>query len=115
MSERRFSYSFKGQVSETRKEDLTGESMQTLLTIRDTLQVLTGACEVCQFNSDSFCEKNRWVIKEGDPRCDYFARRLSRQPGEDPTKARVQAYVNDILGIRGNTFQRLTGRGDDRR
>ena len=110
MSERKYSYSFRGQVHETEQDELTGANMQTLLAIRDTLKVLTGACEVCQFNEASICQKHGHVIKEKDPRCDDFARRLSRKPGEEPGKEQVQAYVNDILGLRGDTLERLTRR-----
>jgi hypothetical protein len=110
MSESRYSYSFKGHVRETKQDELTGASMQTLLAIRDTLKVITGACEVCQFNEASVCQKHWHVIKEGDPRCDDFARRLSWKPGEEPDRKYVQEYVYDVLGIRESTLERLTRR-----
>ena len=109
MTERRFSYTYRGNVSATSQEELSGENMQTLLAIRDTLKALTGACEVCQFNLSSMCQKHGHQIKEGDSRCPDFARRLSQSPGEGPER-QVERYVFEILGARGPTFDRLTGK-----
>jgi hypothetical protein len=108
LSQRRFVYSFKGKVEESEQKTDDGFELQTLLAIRDTLTTLTGACEVCQFNKESVCQKHGHVIKEGDPRCPDFARPMKKPSGDDP-KAQYQAYVNEVLGVRGQTLQRLTG------
>jgi hypothetical protein len=83
--------------------------MQTLLAIKETLTNITAACEVCQFNQESYCRKHHHEIKPGDPRCEDFARRLPRELGEDPSKDQYQAYVNQLLGVKQATLKRLTG------
>jgi hypothetical protein len=83
--------------------------MQTLLAIKETLTNITAACEVCQFNRESYCIKHKHEIKPGDPRCGDFARRLQRELGEDPSREMYQAYVDRRLGVKPATLQRLTG------
>jgi hypothetical protein len=74
------------------------------------LHVLTGGCEICQHQIGLYCEKQRRPVNRGDPRCDFFLRRVSRLSNENLTKAQIQEKVNDILGITEmRTIRRLTG------
>ena len=57
-----------------------------------------------------FCAKHETPLKPGRARCDYLAGRLSASNGEEKSRAQVQQYVNEILGIRdAEIARRLTG------
>ena len=78
--------------------------------IKETILMLTGGCEVCQYSVGPFCKKRGRPIKQGDPRCEYFARRF---PGnsEEASYNQVRGYINDAFGIKNKkSVNRLTGR-----
>ena len=80
---------------------------EVLHSFRESLMLLTGGCEVCHHSVGSYCEMNKRPVKPGDPRCGYFAQRY--EDSEEASKAQVQRYVNDILGISGRNSKRLVG------
>ena len=78
--------------------------------ISETILLLTGGCEVCQFSVGPFCKKHNRPIKPGDPRCEQFARRFSGDP-EEASHGQVRKYIGDTLGIKDKkNVTRLTGR-----
>ena len=90
----------------------TGTSYETLISIRDSLLLMTGCCVVIQTRDGLFCERHKRSVVEGGTRCDYLASQLSRKEGEDQSKAQIQQYVNEVLGIRDpGIVRRLTGSG----
>ena len=102
----------------TRAEDqsgqgtVTGTTYETLISIKDSLLLMTGGCDVVQTQDGLFCERHKRPVIEGGTRCDYIASQLSRKEGEDQSKAQIQQYVNDVLGIRDpSVVRRLTGSG----
>ena len=77
--------------------------------VMQTIASLTGGCEICQFATGPYCKKHGRPIKVGDPRCEFFVRRLPEDP-EKASRDRVQQYINDSLGIRDKRIVgRLTG------
>ena len=83
----------------------------TLLSIKQSLLLLTADCEVSYRPEGRFCEKHGLPVAEGKDRCDYLAERISKG-GEESSKAQIQHYVNDVLGIRDpKTVKRLAGSG----
>ena len=82
---------------------------QDLRYVRDTILLLTGGCEVCQHSVGPYCKKQGRPIKPGDPRCEYFARRLPDDPRE-ASRAQVERFVNESLGVADQRYaRRLTG------
>jgi len=87
-----------------------GTSPETLFSIRDTLLLLTEDCVVVERPEGVFCEKHNLPVTKGETRCKYLASRFASKEGEEKSKAQVQQYVNDLLGIRDpKTVKRLTG------
>ncbi len=83
--------------------------VETLRAIQASLQLLTGGCEICQNATGSFCRKHRRSFSPGEPRCDFFVRRLPEDPRK-ASKAQVQEFVNGVLGITDErTARRLIG------
>ena len=86
-----------------------GPSPEALFSIRDTLILLTGDCDIAQRPDGVFCEKHNRPAVEGG-KCDYLMTRFSRREGEEQSKAQVQQYINEILGVRDpKTARRLSG------
>jgi len=87
-----------------------GTSPETLFSIRDTLLLLTEDCLVVERPEGTFCEKHSLPVMKGATRCKYLASRFASNEGGEKSKALVQQYVNDILGIKDpKTVKRLTG------
>jgi len=107
-TKKRYSYTF-----QTPQRDVLGHSgtdPETLFSIRDTLLLLTEDCVVVERPEGLFCEKHSLPVGKGGTRCKYLASRFASNEGEEKSKAQVQQYVNDILGIRDpNTVKRVTG------
>jgi hypothetical protein len=101
----KFSLTLRGSSVET--DIAKKEELDVLYSIRDTLRALTGTCQVCQYSEDLICRKLGKNLGEGDA-CEYFVRRVPRAPTENPAKAHVQNYVDEVLGIKGKNAKRLT-------
>lgn len=87
-------------------------SYETLISIRDSLLLMTSGCDLIQTQDGLFCERHKRPVIEGGTGCDYLASQLSRKDGEDQSKAQIQQYVNEVLGIRDpGIVRRLTGSG----
>jgi hypothetical protein len=105
----RYRYTYRRGVSDVpdRRE---GAENETLLSIKQTLLLLTGGCEVTTKQDGLYCDKHRRVIAKGETRCDYVAERLSKNDGKENTKEEIQRYVSDILGVRDpKMIHRFTG------
>jgi len=107
-TKKRYSYTFRTPQSDAL--GASGTSPETLFSIRDTLLLLTEDCVVAERPEGFFCEKHNLPVMKGETRCKYLASRFSSKEGEEKSKAQVQQYVNDLLGIRDpKTVKRLTG------
>ena len=102
-----YSYTFR-----TTQKDLSsgGTSPETLFSIGDTLLLLTEDCLVVERPEGFFCEKHSLPVAKGATRCKYLASRFASNEGEQQSKAQVQQYINEILGIKDpKIVKRLTG------
>jgi len=109
-SRKPFSYNFRtsGQMEQERRRP--GTDQGSLISIRDTLLLLTGECEIVQRQDGVFCEKHGRPVIEGGTRCDYLASRFARREGERQSKAQVQQYINEVLGVKDpGVASRLSG------
>jgi len=105
-----FSYSFRTSEQKDDERKTAGPNPETLFSIRDTLLLLTGDCDIVQRPDGVFCEKHGRPAIEGGMKCDYLATRFSRKEGEEQSKTQVQQYINEILGVRDpKTARRLAG------
>jgi hypothetical protein len=87
-----------------------GATYESLLSMKQSLLLLTGGCEISLRPDGYFCEKHGRPVKKGESRCGYLADRFSTAVGENSSKAQVQQYVNDVLGIKDpKNIKRLTG------
>ena len=83
-------------------------SLETLVSIKDTLLVLTSECDVTYRQDGRYCEKHGLPVAEGSSRCGYLASRLAASTEDQ--RARIQQYVNETLGVRDpKMVKRLTG------
>ena len=95
-----------GDLNEAKSEASLAEDMRY---INETILILTGGCEICQYSVGPFCKKHGRPIKPGDPRCEDFVRRFPEDP-RNASNAQVREYVAEILGIRDKrSARRLTG------
>lgn len=107
-TKRRYSYTYRTAQKDTLEPG--GTSTETLFSIRDTLLLLTEDCRVVERPEGLFCEKHSLPVTKGGTRCKYLAARFASNEGEENSKAQVQQYVNEVLGIRDpKTVKRLTG------
>ena len=107
-TKKRYSYTYR--TSQSDASGPGGTSPETLFSIRDTLLLLTEDCVVVERPEGIFCEKHNLPVTKGETRCKYLASRFSSNEGEERSKAQVQQYVNDLLGIKDpKTVKRLTG------
>ena len=86
--------------------EYTSPEADTLYTIKERLDELTGGCESCLYLDGRFCERHGKMVGVGSPRCEFFARRLDSHLEEDQRKI-TQDYVNQILGLKGKYSKRL--------
>jgi hypothetical protein len=92
------------------REAIDKASYESLLSMKQSLLLLTGGCEISPRREGYFCEKHGRAVKQGESRCDYLANRFSAAIGETSSKAQMQHYVNDILGIKDPQYvKRLAG------
>ncbi len=83
-------------------------SLETLVSIKDTLMLLTSECDVTFRQDGRYCQKHGLPVEDGSSRCGYLAARFAAS--REDQKARIQQYVNEILGIRDPKLaKRLTG------
>lgn len=104
-----YSYTYRSSGSQ---EDAgaTREMQETLVTIKDTLMLLTGGCEITERTGGSFCEKHGRPVPPGAKGCDYLATHFASRDSEGRSKAQLQQYVNEVLGIKNpDSVRRLTG------
>ena len=81
---------------------------EAFVSIKDTLLLLTGGCEISNRQDGIYCDKHQRYLKEGESRCTYLTERFA--DGERRSKAELQRYVNETLGIRDQKLvKRLTG------
>ena len=105
----RYSYSYKKEAQTPDEAQLEASQTEDLRYVKETILLLTGGCEICQHSTGPYCNKHRRPVKPGDPRCEFFTRRLTEDP-EKARRAQVQYFIHDRLGIRENrTVRRLTG------
>jgi hypothetical protein len=104
-----YSYTFKTSAQvRTSTEAADKAARDAVVSIKETMLLLTGICDVVERNDGTYCEKHQRRVKRGDTRCDYIAERLAE--GQDKSKKQIQEYVNDVLGIRDPRIAgRLTG------
>jgi len=102
----RIPYTYSARVPA--REPPAPASLETLVSIKDTLLVLTSECDVRYRQDGRYCEKHGLPVGEGNSRCGYLASRLAASTEDQ--KARIQQYVNEILGVRDpKLVKRLTG------
>jgi hypothetical protein len=83
---------------------------QSLLSIKQSLLLLTGGCEITPRQDGYFCDKHGRPVREGESGCDYLADRFAAAVSETSSKTQMQQYVNGILGIKDpRNVKRLTG------
>lgn len=87
-------------------EDSRAEELRL---IRETLQIMTGGCEICQYSSGPFCKKHGRPVAAGDTRCPDFARRSTEQ-AQKASRAYTREFVYGRLGIKGKNLDRLAGK-----
>ncbi len=86
-----------------------GRQYESLLSIEQSLLLLTGGCQAIERTGGHYCERHRRRIPTGETRCGYVAEHYSHLGGAEQ-KARMQQYVNDLLGIKDlRTVRRLIG------
>jgi hypothetical protein len=107
---RPYIYDFRTAEKPSESDASEEASRQALFSIRDTLLLLTGDCEIHQRQEGAFCEKHGRQVIGGGMKCDDLLTRFSRRRGEEESKAQIQQYVNEILGVKDpRTVKRLTG------
>jgi len=105
---KRYSYTYRSQSRDG--AGMEGTDPQTLFSIRDTILLLTGDCDVVERPDGLFCQKHSTPVKSGKSKCEYLVSRFAGNQGEEKSKNQVQQYVNEVLGIRDQkTLKRLTG------
>ncbi len=101
-----FSYRFQLKTQDT---PIPVGELQTMSSIKETLLLLTGECEVAQRPNGFFCEKHQRAIDADKGRCSYITERFARNEGEKRSREQIQQYVNEVLGVRDpKTLRRLT-------
>jgi hypothetical protein len=107
----RWTYSYWRQERDpTSALEESGADRKTLILIQDSLKEMTGGCGICLNREGTLCTIRALPVKESDPRCDSFERKVHYEANEDISKKVIQEYVNGILGIRDpRSVKRLTG------
>jgi hypothetical protein len=110
-SKKPYVYTFRTTGRERDDSEATERAnYDSLLSIKQSLLLLTGGCAISPRQDGYFCEKHGRPVGRGENRCDYIANRFSTAVGQNSSKAQVQQYVNDILGIKDpRNVRRLTG------
>jgi hypothetical protein len=106
----RYHYTYRKGSDPPDRRRSEGAEYETLLSIKQTLILLTGGCEVAARQDGMYCEKHGRTLGKGETRCDYVTERFSKSDGKERTKEEIQRYVSDILGVRDpRMIQRFTG------
>ena len=107
-----YSYNYWLKAKEQNETSMSRDPLdENLMSIKATLLEITTACDIRESRTGPYCERHEQPADEGARRCQYFSRRMAQAAGANDTKAQVQEYVIDILGIRdATTVRRLTGR-----
>jgi hypothetical protein len=86
------------------------DDQENLLSIKQSLLLLTGGCDISERQDGLFCEKHGRPLRPGESRCDFVVERFSRAEAEVRSKEQIQRYVNEILGVKDpKSIKRLTG------
>jgi hypothetical protein len=107
-----YTYSSVFKSDEARGSRLEEQSLSdTLQYFKQTLVQLTESCHpVESANGEGYCEKHGRPMEPGRTRCDYLVEKMARGGGEETSKAQIQEYVRDVLGVRDpGSIKRLTG------
>ena len=103
-----YSYSFR--TSAEPREEVSAATQETLVTIKDTLMLLTGGCQVVQGPQGRYCEKHGRPVPRGANGCDYLSTRYASKDSESRSKAQMQQYINEMLGVKNpDNVRRLAG------
>ena len=103
-----YSYTYRSQARDG--TGLEGTDPQALFSIRDTILLLTGDCDVVERPDGLFCQKHSTPVRPGKSKCEYLVSRFAGNQSEEKSKAQVQQYVNEVLGVKDpKTVKRLTG------
>jgi hypothetical protein len=104
-----YSYSFRTS-GEDRNQEVSRATQETLVSIKDSLMLLTGECEITQHTQGPFCEKHGRPVPPGGRVCDYLATHFASKDSETRSKEQIQQYVSEMLGIKNpSNVRRLTG------
>jgi len=105
---KRYSYTFRSQPKDA--TSVEGTDPQTLFSIRDTILLLTGDCDLVERPDGLFCQKHSTPVKPGKAKCEYLVSRFAGNDSEAKSKTQVQQYVNEVLGVKDpKTMKRLIG------
>jgi hypothetical protein len=104
-----YSYTFRTS-GEGRNQEVSRATQEALVSIKDTLTLLTGVCEIVQRSHGRYCEKHGRPVPPGGKVCDYLATHFASKDSETRSKAQIQQYVSELLGIKNpDNVKRLTG------
>lgn len=104
-----YSYTFKTS-GESRNEEANRATQETLVSIKDTLMLLTGGCQVTQRPQGPYCEKHGRPVPPGGVACDYVSTRFASNDSEDRSRKQMEQYVSEVLGVRSpENVRRLAG------
>jgi len=106
-----YSYSSVFKSDEARGSRLAEQSLsESLQFVKQTLIQLTETCNAVESSTGAYCEKHGRPMEPGRTRCDYLVERMARGRSEETTKAQMQEYIKDVLGVRDpGSLKRLTG------
>lgn len=108
---KRYSYSFHSSTSANPDAGaISAAARENLLSIKQSLLLLTGGCEISEHQDGYYCDKHGRKVARRDSRCDYVAEQFSSSTAREQSRAQIQRYVNDILGVKDPALvRRLTG------
>ena len=105
-----YSYTYKTPEAAPASREKAREAEETLVSIKDTLMLLTGGCEITQGPQGLFCAKHGRPVRPEGNGCDYLSKHFSSRESENRSRAQLQQYVSEMLGIKNpDNVRRLTG------
>ena len=106
-----YTYSSVFKSDEARGSRLDEQPLSdTLQYFKQTLVQLTESCQRVESDRGAYCDKHGRPMEPGRTRCDYLVEKMARGGAEETSKAQVQDYVRDVLGVRDpGSVKRLTG------
>ncbi len=105
-----FTYNFRAPAK--REDELGGPrgGYDTLVSIEQSLLLMTEGCDIVPRSEGYFCQRHQRKVTGRSERCDFLADRFNRAKGGTESKAQLQDYINDILGIKDpKSVKRLMG------